>query len=110
MFFSVIAVTPGLTGQARARAIEVGPPFVDAPGDYADLLGRSGWEVMARHDVTTEYRDSLITLVRAFDSDGELGAALGEDYLQESRAQRMAQITAIDDRLLFREIKTFLLH
>jgi SAM-dependent methyltransferase len=103
MFFYVIEVTPGLSDQAKARAVEAGPPFVDAPGDYPQLLARSGWKVMVRDDVTAEYRDSLAKLVRAFDADRELGAALGEDYLLESRVQRMAQIAAIDDGLLLRE-------
>jgi SAM-dependent methyltransferase len=102
--FSVIYVPAGLSRADHERAVKAGPPFIDAPGDYGDLLEQTGWRVDARNDVTAEYRQSLVALVRAFDTDTELRAALGEDSTRNSRERRREQIDSIDAGLLIREI------
>jgi SAM-dependent methyltransferase len=102
--FSVIYIPRGLSEADHARAIEAGPPFIDAPGDYSALLEQTGWRLEFRRDVTTDYRQSLVALVHAFDTDSELRAALGDDAITESRARRQEQIDSIDAGLLNREI------
>ena len=102
--FSVIAITNDLPAADHARAIEAGPPFVDAPGDYSELLVKTGWRVERRIDVTSEHRQSLVALVEAFDTDADLLDALGSEVVQDSRRRRQEQIVAIDERLLVREI------
>ena len=86
------------------RAIEAGPPFIDAPGDYGELLETTGWRVTERADVTPEYRQSLAALVEALQDDTALREALGDDKISESRERRQAQVDSIDAGLLKREI------
>jgi len=102
--FSVIAIPPDLSDADHDRAIEAGPPFIDAPGDYGDLLKKTGWRVTEQTDVTAEYRQSLTTLVEAFRNDADLCDALGDDKIDESLARRQEQVDSIDAGLLKREI------
>jgi len=103
MLFSVIAITPGLAPAEHRKAVEAGPPFVAAPGDYADLLSQSGWQPVDHIDVTVEYRKSLCALVKGFTESRELSAALGVDVVGEALARRRTQIEAIDAGWLKRE-------
>ncbi|MGI9223130.1 MAG: class I SAM-dependent methyltransferase [Woeseiaceae bacterium] len=102
--FSVIWIPAGLSAEDYDRAIEAGPPFIDAPGDYGDLLASTGWRVTERSDVTPEYRQSLVTLIDALRSDADLLEALGEDKTNESIERRQEQVDSIDAGLLRREI------
>ncbi len=104
MLFSVIAVTQGLTEAMHRSAVDAGPPFVDAPGDYAELLSQSGWRISDRIDVTAEHRKSLAVLVDAFGQSTELSDALGQDVVNESRIRRQTQIEVSEAGLLVREI------
>ena len=102
--FSVISIPPDLPGADHDRAIEAGPPFIDAPGDYGDLLGQTGWRVTERTDVTPEYWQSLTSLVEAFRNNADLRDALGDEKIAESLARRQEQVDSIDAGLLRREI------
>ena len=102
--FSVISIPPGLPAVDHERAIEAGPPFIDAPGDYSDILEKSGWRLTERTDVTPEHRQSLVTLVEALHNDAELRDALGDAVVADSRARRQEQVDSIDAGLLKREI------
>ena len=87
-FFSVIAVAQDLPDIKHHRAVEAGPPFVDAPKAYVDLLADSGWLLKKRIDVTAEHRKSLSALVKAFDENAALRETLGHDAINESRRGR----------------------
>jgi len=104
MLFSVIAVAQGLSESDHHRAVEAGPPFVDTPGDYTELLSQSGWQQIDRVDVSAEHRESLSALVEAFKESDELSDALGEDAVREACKRRQEQIATIDAGLLGREI------
>jgi len=104
MLFSVIAIAQDLSTTKHRRAVDAGPPFVDAPKAYADLLADSGWQLIKHIDVTSEHRKSLSALVKAFDESAGLAKALGRDAISESRKNRLEQIAVIDSGLLVREI------
>jgi len=104
MLFSVIAVAPGLTEGDHEKAVETGPPFVAAPGDYADMLAECGWRLVDRTDCTAEYVSSLIALVAGFTESAELSELLGQDVLREACNNRQQQIAMIDAGMLVREI------
>lgn len=104
MLFSVIAVAEGLPQSKYRRAVEAGPPFVDAPDTYTHLLANSNWQLVKRIDVTSDHRKSLSTLVSALDENAELADALGHDTVKESRKGRQEQIAVLDAGLLVREI------
>src|SRR5439155_26723501 len=52
MAFTVVALAPSLTDTERRIAMESGPKFVDTEDDYEVLLGRSGWCLHERTDLT----------------------------------------------------------
>lgn len=104
MLFSVIAVAPKLSACDYSRVIEAGPPFIEAPNDYADLLAQCGWQLEERIDVTSEHKESLAALVRALETSAALSEVLGEDVVSQSRKHRQEQISVIDDDLMIREI------
>ena len=104
MLFSVIAVTRNLSEADHRRAVDAGPPFVDAPNSYVDLLKECGWRLKKHIDVTAEHRRSLSALVKAFDDSAELSDALGVDVVSQARKRRQEQIDVIDAGLLVREI------
>lgn len=104
MLFSVIAIAPQLGDDDRHRAIEAGPPFVDAPNGYAESLAECGWLVIERFDATSDHRNSLCELVKAFETSSALSETLGQDVVKDAREHRLDQIAVIDAGLLVREI------
>ncbi len=104
MLFSVIAVVRDLPAADHRRAVDAGPPFVDAPNSYVDLLEECGWQLIECIDATAEHRESLSALVKAFDDSADLSVALGVDVVSEARKRRQEQIAVIDAGMLVREI------
>lgn len=104
MLFSVIAIAGDLPEADHRRALEAGPPFVDAPGRYEDLLAECGWRLLDRIDGTSEHRNSLTALVKAFNDSTELPVVLGHDVVNEASQRRQEQINVIDAGMLVREI------
>ncbi len=104
MLFSVIAIAQNLSEADHRRAVEAGPPFVDAPNSYVELLEACGWRLNKHIDVTAEHRVSLSALVEAFDDSPELSDALGVDVVRQARKRRQEQIAVIDAGMLVREI------
>ena len=104
MLFSVIAVTQNLSEADHRRAVDAGPPFVDAPNCYADILEACGWRLVEHIDATSEHRRSLSALVKAFENSAELSDVLGDDVVSQARKRRQEQIAVIDAGLLVREI------
>jgi hypothetical protein len=85
-------------------AVDTGPPFVDAPADYADLLTESGWQLTERIDVTAEHKKSLGALINGFTKSTELVEALGPNIVRDAIAHRQEQIAASEAGWLVREI------
>lgn len=106
MAFSVIAIAHDLSDDDHQKAIDAGPPFVDAPKDYVELMSICGWRMTDRADVTDEYKRSLNSLINAFDNDAELLGALGEDAVREACERRQEQVDVIDAGLLVRDLFT----
>jgi len=104
MLFSVISVPRHLSEADHRRAVEAGPPFVDAPSSYAELLAKNGWRLVERIDATPDHKRSLSALVKAFENSAELADALGKDVVSEAGKRRQEQIAVIDAGLLVREI------
>jgi sarcosine/dimethylglycine N-methyltransferase len=105
MAFSVIAVARSLRGAARALAIASGPAHVDAPGDYAVLLERSGWRVTAREDVTAEFARTLKLSIDGLERRAcAIEAALGSSEYEAKMKRRTEALRGVDQGLLVREI------
>ena len=104
MLFSVIATAQDLSDADYRRAIDAGPPFVEAPNSCAALLEECGWRVIQRFDATSDHRDSLSELVNAFETSTALADTLGQDVVKDAREHRLEQISVIDSGLMVREI------
>jgi SAM-dependent methyltransferase len=105
MLFYVIAPADGLTPQELARASEVGPPFVEVPGDYENLLLNSAWKLVGKTDLTSSYLLALRRLVSAFKSaSSALETLLGSAEYAAQLLHRQQQVDAIEHGLLVREM------
>ena len=104
MLFSVISVPRSLDSETRRKALEVGPPFVDSGESYPEMLPSTGWRVVNVRDVTSEYGESLRTLVAGLKESRALEAVLGRDGVAESIHHRQSQIAAIEQGALVREV------
>jgi len=105
MAFTIIAPAPSLTDAERRIAMEAGPRFVDVEDDYAVLLGRSGWSLQERTDLTA----ALLHTMRA-ELDGmqaradALARVFGPGEFAARMKRQQAAIAAIDAGFLRREL------
>ena len=105
MVFSVIALAPSLSESERKIAIESGPPFVDAPDDYATLLGQTEWNLLERSDVTKEFSQSMCTSLEGMKARANaLTEVLGPAEFSERMNRRQATLAATQAGLLKREL------
>lgn len=105
MLFYVIAPVAGLSKPRLHKACEVGPPFVDVAGDYGELLEHTGWQIMAREDLTEDYLQAVQRLADGLEAGaGTLENVLGSQELTDQIKHRRDQVAAIESGLLNREI------
>jgi len=104
MVFSVIAICDDLDGVAYQRAIDAGPPFVECPASYPEMVSQAGWQIDDRIDVTDAHRASLAALIQGMNNSKSLAEDLGDDAILEATARRQEQIDVIEAGLLVREI------
>jgi SAM-dependent methyltransferase len=87
----------------ECRLVELGPPFVEAPASYAEMLETTGWQCNECIDVTPAHRHSLTLLVDGLRNSHELADAIGVDAVHEEANKRQRQIGLIDEGLMIRE-------
>jgi SAM-dependent methyltransferase len=105
MLFYVIAPAPGLLGDDLEEAVEAGPPFVGIPDDYGKLLGASGWNLLRRSDLTSQYLQALRRLVTGLEAaSATLKDVMGPGEFRDQLQRRRRQVDAIEHGLLEREV------
>ena len=105
MHFSVIQPAPNISSSEYQEALDVGPPFIDAPDGYEPFLRESGWQILECIDVSAEYLQSLQKLVDGMRSNpSALQEALGADELVSQRQHREDQIALIERGIMRREV------
>jgi SAM-dependent methyltransferase len=105
MVFSVISIVPGLSATAYERAVENGPPFVEAEAEYPALLHETGWAVATRIDVTADFAATCRRLIREERTQwAALRGAFAGETLAERQASQGAKLRALEDGVLRREI------
>jgi len=105
MVFTVISITTGLSATDHARAIDLGPPFVDSQSDYATMLARTGWHIRDRVDLTADYaRTARRYLQEQENHRDELEELLGSADLDAQLTRMGAKLAAIDAGLFRREL------
>lgn len=105
MVFTVIAIAPGVSGEAYQRAAAAGPPFKETERGYPALLEQTGWQVTRCDDVTPEYARAVHHMLR--EEEGRAGAlarVLGEQELTDTLARRRRTAQALDEGLLCRQL------
>ncbi len=104
MHISVILPAPNISPSEYQEALDVGPPSIDAPDGYEPLLRESGWHIMDRIDVSSEYQQSLQKLVDGLTGNKpELQAAFGDEFVSR-REHREEQLALIERGILQREV------
>ncbi len=105
MAFTVILISPGLGSADHARAVDSGPPFVEAECRYAELLESTGWNVIDQIDVSTAFaRTGAVYIREAQARADEMRELLGETEFDELLAKRKRNVQAVTDRVVLRHM------
>ncbi len=104
MHFSVILPAPDLSSSEYQEAVDVGPPFIDAPGGYESFLDQSRWQVIDRIDVSSQYQRTLQKLVDGMSKNApEMQKVFGDEF-EGYRQHREDQIALVRRGILKREV------
>ena len=105
MSFSVVSIAPNLSKEQYCRALSAGPEFIESERDYPGLLAETGWTLVEREDTTGSYAAACR---RQLDADREheddLVALIGRQAFEERSAEWRANLAALGEGLLRREI------
>ncbi len=105
MVFTVISVVAELSPADHARAIVRGPPFIDSDLDYPTMLGRAGWNIAERHELTAVFEQSVRRVFAGEEAHREeLRALIGDDALADQRARRRRAIEGLEGGLIRRDL------
>lgn len=105
MVFSVIFIAPSLSASGHEQAIAGGPPFVDAPATYPDMLREAGWDIVDHTDMTTEYLESIRRHVMGLKTyTREITETFGVDEASEMIARKHKTVSALESGFLRREL------
>lgn len=105
MVFSVIYVAPGLSGADHARAVDAGPPFIDADREYPELLAGTGWEVIDRYDLSAAYEDTGRRHLREVeDRETALREFWGDAGYEETIDKRNRNLAAVAEGIVRRDL------
>lgn len=101
----VIHTPEGLSPAETRRAADLGPSDVAAPATPADLLRRTGFEVLRDDDVTSAFRDACVAMVDAHTRlESELRAQQGDAVFDEDHERGTGMLTGIREGLLLRSL------
>ena len=105
MVFTVISVTPGLSGTNHRRAVENGPEFIESETDYASMLAQTGWVVIDYRDLTMNYAASCRRQLCADEEQKDaLVALIGAPEVAERNSAWRLKLSAIEEGFLRREL------
>ncbi len=105
MGFFVIEPATGLSDSNHEKAVAGGPPFVDVPEGYQQLLRESGWQLSDRIDITEEFADTIQRQIAGLrQNTPELQEAYGADELRQMWEQLENDVKIVQANLLQRFI------
>jgi SAM-dependent methyltransferase len=105
MVFTVISVAPGLAGADHVRAVDSGPPFVEAECAYRELLEETGWTVIDQLDVSADYEATGRCYIHEVQARAdELCALMGEAEFSELLAKRRRNAAAVAEGIVRRDL------
>ena len=95
----------GLAPEAHRRAVESGPPCIEADADYPSLLTQTGWALRECFDLGAAYAATCRNMLEAFDQRAaELTEVMGPAAYAERRAKFAAVGLAMQEGLQRREL------
>lgn len=105
MVFTVISIASGLRCADHARAVESGPPFIEAEGEYRELLEETGWMVIDQFDLSANYEETGRRYIHEIEARaGDMCELLGEAEFSELLAKRQRNVVAVAQRIVHREM------
>jgi ubiquinone/menaquinone biosynthesis C-methylase UbiE len=105
MTFTTISLAPSLAASERRIAIECAPKFVESDEDEAVLLGRSGWSLQERTDLTAAFLQFMRAELDGMRARADaLAKVFGPTEFTERMKRQQAGIAAIDSGFLRREL------
>jgi len=105
MAFSVISISPSLSRTDYARAVESGPPFVEAECEYPQLLEQTCWKIIDQIDVSAKYEDTGRRHNREVEARADkMSELLGEAEFEELLAKRLRNIEAVAEGIVRRDL------
>ncbi len=105
MVFSVISIAPGLSCANHTRAVDFGPPYVEAEHEYPELLEKTGWKVIEQMDLTAAYEETGRRHLRGLEARAdEMSELLGKPEFAEMLARRRGNVESVADRFVRRDL------
>jgi SAM-dependent methyltransferase len=105
MVFTVIFIPQGLSSADYARAVDCGPPVIEAAMGYPEMLREAGWNITLQTDLTSQYRTSLRRLIdEEVAHEAELRDLLGDSDYSDKLGRRRRSLAAIEQGLIRREM------
>jgi len=105
MVFSVISIAPGLSTADRARAVEAGPPHIEAKFEYPQMLEASGWRILERIDLSAAYETTGRRHIREVQARAEqMKALIGEAEFDDLLVRRNRNVDAVAEGIVRRDL------
>ena len=105
MVFSVISVAPGLSVADHARAVEAGPPHIEAEYEYAELLEATGWRILERIDLSAAYETTGRRHLREVQARADqMKELIGEAEFDDLLVRRNRNVEAIAEGIVRRDL------
>ena len=105
MAFSVISIAPDLSAADHARAVDSGPPYVEAECGYPELLTATGWDVTDQIPASGDYEETGRRYIREVEARAdEMIELLGEAEFDELLAKRHRNVDAVAEGIVRRNL------
>lgn len=105
MAFSVISVAPNLSAADHARAVDSGPPYVEAECEYPELLAATGWHVTDQISASADYEETGRRYIREVEARAdEMVELLGEAEFEDLLARRHRNVDSVAEGLVRRDL------
>jgi ubiquinone/menaquinone biosynthesis C-methylase UbiE len=105
MAFSVISIAPDLSGVDHARAVDSGPPYVEAECGYPELLAATGWRITEQIPASAEYEETGRRYIREVEARADaMVEFLGAAEFDELLAKRYRNVDAVAEGIVRRDL------
>jgi ubiquinone/menaquinone biosynthesis C-methylase UbiE len=105
MAFSVIYIAPELSAADHARAVDSGPPYVEAESGYPELLAATGWNVTDQIAASGDYEETGRRYIREVEARAdEMIELLGDAEFDEMLARRHRNVDAVAEGIVRRDL------